>query len=73
MAVKATVHKITLMVVDHENLKADDIVDLLESCRWVYPRVTSIETAEVDWRDDHPLNRRETRDATLAEIFPTTK
>lgn len=57
---RTKVHKITLLVVDHDDLGQEEAKDVLENQRYpnhcMYPQVMDIETVEVDWHDDHPLN-----------------
>lgn len=58
MAVK--VHRVVLLVVDHDNVGASRIDSVLESTRYpnrcIAPRVVRVETREIEWSDAHPLN-----------------
>lgn len=67
------VHMIVLCVVDHDGLGADEVVSVLEAEEFpnhcMYPRVVAIETREVVWSDDHPLNQRSTRNVAFRKLF----
>ncbi len=58
---KIQVHRIVLLVVDHDGLGSEEASEILENNRYpnhcMYPRVIGVETAEVEWSDEHPLNR----------------
>jgi hypothetical protein len=67
------VHRVVLMVIDHDGVGEDGVRDLIEHTKYpnwaIHPDVKSIETREVEWTDDHPLNRRQTADAAWRELF----
>jgi hypothetical protein len=67
------VFKIELMVVDHDGIGEDEVKLVLEDAhypnRCISPNVVSIESREVDWTDEHPLNKRSTWKAFFAELF----
>lgn len=67
------IHKITLFIVDHDDLGARSCKDVLENARYpnhcIGPHVMSTETREVEWTDEHPLNRRDTQEQAFAELF----
>ena len=54
------VHKITLSVIDHDNVGADEISALIEMQKYpnwcISPYVVDIQTRWIEWSDDHPLN-----------------
>jgi hypothetical protein len=56
------VHRIVVSIVDHDELGAAEVASVLESANYpndcIGPRVVSTDTREVEWADDHPLNRR---------------
>lgn len=58
------VHKVTLIVVDHDDLGGAQVGSVLELASYpnncVSPSVVRVETKEVEWSDDHPLNKRGT-------------
>ena len=62
---KTEVHKIELMVTDFDRLGAREVVATLEHTKYpnycIGPRVVSIDTIEVDWSDEHPLNQLDHR------------
>lgn len=54
------VHKITVMVVDHEGLGAGGVKQILENQQYpgqcINPTVILTETRLVDWHEQHPIN-----------------
>ena len=48
------VHRVVLLVVDHDNLGAATISSMLANAD--FPEVMHIDTREVEWTDSHPLN-----------------
>lgn len=67
------VHKVTLLVIDHNDVGADDVATTLENTNYpadcISPRVVSVETAEVAWQDDDPLNHRQSHREAFAALF----
>lgn len=67
------IHKITLYVIDHDDVGAEGVREVIESARYpnrsVVPRVEHVETRVVEWRDDHPLNIGATSHAAFEELF----
>ncbi len=71
---KTQVHKITLYIVDHDHLGADECAEVLENARYtnrcIIPRGVVVDgTREVNWSDSHPINRLSTERSALAELF----
>jgi len=56
------IHKITLMITDFDNVGADGIKEVIEFQKYpnhcISPSVVNIETEEVEWSDEHPLNHK---------------
>lgn len=67
------VHRIEVLVVDHDGLGAEGVREVLEHTRYpnrcIRPEVMDIETREVAWNDDHPLNNKKTTDAAYEALF----
>ena len=67
------VHKVVLLIVDHDDLGADDVVVEIQNVRYpnrcLSPEVMEIETTEVDWDDNHPLNSSATAKGEFERIF----
>ena len=68
------VHKIELVVIDFDEVGAEDIKIILENARYpnhcINPEVMSITTRDCgEWSDDHPLNHSATKDSALASLF----
>lgn len=74
MAKKTKVHKLTVLIVDLDDLGATRVRDVLENTKYpnycIAPDVLETRTVEVDWSDDHPLNHGDTKDAAVLELFP---
>jgi hypothetical protein len=70
---KTKVHKVVLLIVDHDQLGADEVRTELENVNYpndcIHPRVMHVETREVDWDDDHPLNSTRKQAAAFEELF----
>lgn len=68
------VHRVVMMVVDHDEV-GDRLQEVLESVRYpnrcVDPNIMQIDTREVEWSDDHPLNSTvgSVADKAFAELF----
>lgn len=56
------VHRVTLLVVDHDNIGEAELRVVIENQRYpnrcIAPSVLQVETREVEWSDEHPLNLR---------------
>lgn len=69
------VFKIEIMVIDFDKSGEDEIKKTIENTRYpnraICPEVKKIESREIEWSDDHPLNKRETADAMYEELFVT--
>jgi hypothetical protein len=67
------VFKIELLVIDFDGLGEDGVRDALENARYpnrcISPDVKAIDTRDVEWSDDHPLNKRTTADAEYRRLF----
>jgi len=67
------VHKVTVMVIDHDGIGAGNVKIVLENARYpnrcISPDVMSIKT-DVEWSDDHPLNNRKTQEKAYWDLFP---
>jgi hypothetical protein len=69
-------YEITLRIVDHDGIGAQDIRHVLENARYpnrcISPTVAHISEADIgEWDDDHPLNKNETADAEWSRLFPS--
>ncbi len=67
------VHKVVLLVVDDEDVGAEDIRAMIEDARFpnhcIAPRVQGIETRSVGWSDEHPLNKKATQAQAFRDLF----
>lgn len=71
------VHRVTVLVLDFDDLGADGVKAEMEAVRYpnhcMNPEVKHVETVDIgEWDDEHPLNYRgETGDAEYRRLFPT--
>jgi hypothetical protein len=69
------VHKVILLIVDHDDVGSviKHLVDVIEDVRYpnrcIHPRVMQVETREVEWTDEHPLNDHAEKYRAFAELF----
>lgn len=67
------VHKIVLMVVDHDRIGADAVKLALEDARYpnhcIAPTVMGIQTKEVEWSDNCALNQTSLMHQAFARLF----
>jgi hypothetical protein len=67
------VHRIELMVVDHDGLGIDEVVTVLENQKYpnwcIYPQVMATDTREIEWSDGHPLNSKDKAEAEFRRLF----
>jgi hypothetical protein len=67
------VFKVEVMVLDFDEVGEEGVVSLLENTKYpnwaISPEVKSVESREVEWSDDHPLNKRDTADSAYRKLF----
>jgi len=67
------VYKVTVCVVDHDKLGPDGVKEGMECARYsnhcMQPRVMDVETREIEWSDDHPLNIYATEAEEFKRLF----
>jgi hypothetical protein len=68
------VYKLEVFVIDHEGVGGEEIASTLENTRYpnwcISPTVRCVQEADIgEWRDDHPLNRKDTMDAEYERLF----
>jgi len=67
-------YKLEILIVNHDELTADEIVSELESSRFtnrcINPQVMGIAEADIgEWDNDHPLNRVDLQYAEYNRLF----
>lgn len=66
-------YKLEVLILDFDGLGEQGVVDALEggrfSNRCISPDVRKIESREVEWHDDHPLNKTGTTARAYQELF----
>jgi hypothetical protein len=67
------VFKIELLVIDFDGLGEDGVRQELMNVRYandcIAPDVKAIEARDIEWSDDHPLNKHTTADAEYKRLF----
>lgn len=67
------VYKITMYVIDFDDLGESCVKSVIENSKYanhcISPIVMSIETREVQWSDDHPLNRADACGEEITRMF----
>lgn len=70
---KTKVVKVELLIVNFDELSEEEIKCVLENARYpnhcIGPSVMAMETKEVDWNDDHPLNMKKTKEEEYNRLF----
>jgi hypothetical protein len=73
---KIQVHKVILSVLDFDDIGADGVKEEIENTSYanhcISPDVENIETVEVEWSDDHPLNQKTTCKEEFCRLFGGT-
>lgn len=67
------VYKVEILIVDHDKCGNDEIKSVIENThypnRCIMPKVMKLESCEVEWSDEHPLNNRATQLLTYLQLF----
>lgn len=67
------VYRIVVSVIDFDGLGPDDVRAVIEDTRYpnhcIAPRVMEISTAEVEWDDNHPLNKTASAKQAFDDLF----
>ena len=74
MELKMKAHKVTLFIIDMDEVGAEEIKVVIENAhypnRCISPEVYNIETVDVgEWSDDHPLNQTATAHLEWERLF----
>ena len=72
MKIKAM--KLEVLIIDFDGLGENEVKHALQGGRFanrcISPDVKSVESVDLDWDDDHPLNMRDTCDDEYLKLFP---
>ncbi len=67
------VHRVELFIIDFDGLGKSGIIENLQADVYpnhcMMPSVISVETREVTWREDHPLNISSTMHEACRQLF----
>lgn len=71
------IHRVVLLIVDSDDIGAESVADVIENARYpnhcIGPSVMRIDTREVEWSDEHPLNQSDTSQKAFEELFKEVK
>lgn len=67
------VYVILVSVIDHEEMGIKEVERLIETNRYISPKVEFLQRMAIEWDDDHPLNKPETSGKELAKMFPSVQ
>jgi hypothetical protein len=66
------VYKIELMVIDFDEV-GEEIKDIIENQKYpnycIAPSVASMESREIEWSDEHPINKGKTWKDEFKKLF----
>ena len=67
------VYRLEIMVIDFDGVGREGIISTIEDARYpnhcIAPSVKAVDERDIEWSDDHPLNKRATADQAYAELF----
>jgi len=70
---RTKVFKIEVLIVNHDNLTMNEIAETLENANYpndcINPQVMEITSREVEWTDEHPLNKQSTQKDAYLKLF----
>jgi hypothetical protein len=63
-------YKVELLIIDMENVGESEIVELLESTKYIYPQIKDVKSVDIgEWSDNHPLNKQDTCKEEYKKLF----
>lgn len=70
------VYKVTLMIIDHDRIGEESIVQELANVRYandcIRPSIMNVESRDIgDWTDDHVLNKQSSVTSEFERLFST--
>jgi hypothetical protein len=66
-------YKIEILVLDFEDSGEESIRNLVEESRHLNAKVMSLRSVDVDWSDEHPLNKSGTSARAYQDLFPVNE
>ena len=67
------VYKLEVLVIDFEDIGVEGVSEEIENAHYgnhcISPEVKSVQEREVEWSDDHPLNKSDTCESAYKELF----
>lgn len=69
------VHRVTLLIIDHDEVGPDGVKDLLEKAKYpnycIAPTVVDMASKWIEWDDSHPLNQKNAWRKEFNRLFPS--
>jgi hypothetical protein len=66
-------YKIELLILDFDNVGQEEICSILENTKYpnwcISPSVKKVTEKEIEWGDNHPLNKKETANEAYEKLF----
>ena len=62
-------YKIEVLVLDFEGMGEEEVKHLIENNRFLHAHVMSSKNKEIEWDDDHPLNKSGTMARAYTDLF----
>lgn len=62
-------YKITILVLDDERYGFEEVRNIVESPKYASVSVVDMDKREVQWHDDHPLNKRDSWKEEFERMF----
>ena len=63
-------YKLEILIIDNEDRGIDNIKEIIESNRYVYPQILECNEFDIgEWSDDHPLNHSATQKEYISKFM----
>ena len=67
------VFKVEIQVIDFDEIGEEGVRSAIENTKYpnycINPQIRSIESRDIEWTDDHPLNRVDTEKEAYRKLF----
>lgn len=65
--------KLEVFVLDFDGIGVDGVIEAIEGARYpnrcIDPQIKGFESVDIEWSDDHPLNKHDTSAQAYLELF----
>jgi hypothetical protein len=70
---KIKVFKLEVLIFDFDGIGKQEVISVLEDTNYpnhcISPQIKKVEVREVEWSEDHPLNKRDTSEQAYKDLF----